>query len=70
MGDLVTIGIETPRIKCGCSLEKEFTKLICMNPLMILYQLSIRLIHVTLFMWSFDLRHQKRSCEWMAMFLQ
>ena len=30
--DLVAIGAETPRIDKGCSLEKEFTELICMNP--------------------------------------
>ena len=35
--DLVVIGVETLRIDCGHSLEKEFAKLICMNPLMILY---------------------------------
>ena len=33
----MTIGVETPRIDSGCSLKKEFTKLICMNPLMALY---------------------------------
>ena len=32
MTDLVAIGVETLRIDCGCSLEKEFTELICMNP--------------------------------------
>ena len=32
MVDLVANGVETPRIDSGCSLEKEFTKLICMNP--------------------------------------
>ena len=31
MTDLVAIDIETPRINSGCSLEKEFTKLICMS---------------------------------------
>ena len=39
MADLVAIGVETPRIDSGCSLEKEFTKLICTNPLMILCQI-------------------------------
>ena len=29
--------METPRIGIGCSLEKEFTELIRMNPLMVLY---------------------------------
>ena len=32
MTDPVAIGVETPRIDCGCSLEKEFTELIRMNP--------------------------------------
>ena len=32
MADLVAIGVETPRIDNGFSLEKEFTELICMNP--------------------------------------
>ena len=32
MTDPVAIGVETPRIDNGCSLEKEFTELIRMNP--------------------------------------
>ena len=32
MADLVAIGVETPRIDRGCSLEKEFTELIRVNP--------------------------------------
>ena len=32
MADHVAIGVETPRIDSGCSLEKEFTELIRMNP--------------------------------------
>ena len=32
MVDLVAIDVETPRIDRGCSLEKEFTELIRMNP--------------------------------------
>ena len=39
MADHVTIGVETPRIDSGCSLEKEFTKLIHMNHLMVLCQI-------------------------------
>ena len=31
MVDLVAIGVETLRLDSGCSLEKEFTALICMN---------------------------------------
>ena len=32
MTDPVAIGVETLRIDSGCSLEKEFTELIHMNP--------------------------------------
>ena len=32
MSDLVAISVETLRIDSGCSLEKEITELICMNP--------------------------------------
>ena len=32
MADPIAIGVETLRIDNGCSLEKEFTELICMNP--------------------------------------
>ena len=32
MTDLVAIGVEIERIDSGCSLEKEFTELIHMNP--------------------------------------
>ena len=32
MDDNVAIGVETLRIDSGCSLEKEFTELIHMNP--------------------------------------
>ena len=37
MADLVAINVETLRIDSGCSLEKEFIELICINPLMVLY---------------------------------
>ena len=36
MVDPVAIDVETLRIDSGCSLEKEFTELIHMNPLMII----------------------------------
>ena len=36
MADHVAIGVETLRIDSGCSLEKEFTELIHMNPLMVI----------------------------------
>ena len=32
MTNPVAIGVETHMINSGCSLEKEFTKLICMSP--------------------------------------
>ena len=32
IGDLVAISVDTLRINSGCSLEKELTELICMNP--------------------------------------
>ena len=32
MVDPIVMGVETLRIDNGCSLEKEFTELICMNP--------------------------------------
>ena len=37
MADLVAIGMETPKIESGFSLEKDFTELIYMNPWIILY---------------------------------
>ena len=38
MADPVAIDVETPRVNSRYSLEKEFTKLIYMNPLMVLYK--------------------------------
>ena len=32
MVDHIAIDVETLKIDSGCSLEKEFTELICMNP--------------------------------------
>ena len=32
MADPVAISVETQRIDIGCSLEKGFIELICMNP--------------------------------------
>ena len=29
---IIAIGVETTRINSACSLEKEFTELICVNP--------------------------------------
>ena len=39
MADHVAIGVETPRIDSGSSLEKEFTELIRMNPLLVFCQI-------------------------------
>ena len=39
MVDPMTIDVETPRLDSGFSLEKEFTKLIRMNPSMVLCQI-------------------------------
>ena len=39
MADPVAIGVKTPRIDYECSLEKEFTELIRMNPLIVLCQI-------------------------------
>ena len=38
MVDLVAIGVKTLRLDSGCSLEKNFTKLIDINPLILLCQ--------------------------------
>ena len=37
MIDPIAIGVETLRIDSRCSLEKEFTELIRLNPLIVLY---------------------------------
>ena len=37
VANLVAIDVETPRIDSACSLEKEFMKLISMNPSIILF---------------------------------
>ena len=37
MADPVASNVKTLMIDSGCSLEKEFIELICMNPLMVLY---------------------------------
>ena len=39
MVDLVAISVEIPRIDSGCSLQREFTELICTNLGMVLYQM-------------------------------
>ena len=37
MADHVAISVKTPMIDIGCSLEKQLTELIYMNPLIIFY---------------------------------
>ena len=37
MIDLIAISLETLRIDSGCSLKKDFTELICMKALVVLY---------------------------------
>ena len=44
MADALAITMETLRIDSGCYLKKEFTKLIPMNPCMVLY-LTINQVH-------------------------
>ena len=64
MADLVAIGVETLRINSGCSLEKEFTKLIIMNPLMVIIPNCQSSCFMSwLCMWSFDLRHQRHIVD-------
>ena len=33
----VVISVEIPKVACGYYLKEEFTKLVCLNPLMLLY---------------------------------
>ena len=37
LADPIAISVVISRMDCECSYEKEFTKLICMNPLMVLH---------------------------------
>ena len=46
MTNPLAIGVETKMIDIGCSLGKEFTEFIYMNPWMYYVKLSIKLIHV------------------------
>ena len=64
MADHISISVETLRIDSGSSLEKEFTELIHMNPLMVIipnYQLGLFMSQFC--MWSFDLRHQRHLVD-------
>ena len=40
MVDLVVINLKTPRIDSRCFLDKEFTKLIYINPEIVLYLIA------------------------------
>ena len=64
MIDIVAIGVKTLRIDSWGSLEKEFTKLIYMNPLMVLYLIVNQFdsCHSYIFL-SFDLRHQRHLID-------
>ena len=48
MANHVTVGVEPLRIDSGCSLEKDFTKLIHMNPIKVIIPNCERLRHVTI----------------------
>ena len=55
IGNHVATNTETQRMYNRCALEKEFIKLIYMNPLIVLY--------LIVFM-SFDLAHQRYMILW------
>ena len=58
MADPVAISVETLRIDSGCSLEKEFIELICMNSRMIIIpNCQLGCFRSQLCIWSFDFRH-------------
>ena len=64
MADLIAINVETLRIYGGCSLEKEFIKLIHTNPWMIIITNSqVDWFMSRLCKWSFDLRHQRHLVD-------
>ena len=56
--DHVAIGVDKLTIDSGCSLEKEFTELIRVNPwIVIIPNYQSGWLMSRLCMWSFDLRH-------------
>ena len=64
MADPIAIGVETLRIDNGCSLEKEFTKFIRMNPSMVIIpNCQSSLFTLRLCIWSFKLRHQRHLVD-------
>ena len=68
MDDPIATGVKTLRIDNGCSLEKEFTELLHINPLIVIIRnCPSDLFMSRLCMWSFDLRHHL-SCGWMIVF--
>ena len=66
--DPLAINVETPRINSGCSLEKEFTKLIYIIPIWYCVKLLIKLIHMTIVYMVLCTETLKTSCGWMIMF--
>ena len=64
MVDLVAIDVESPRIDFGCSCEKDFSELICMNPSMILYLTIDQVFFMSeLCIWSSNLRHLRHLVD-------
>ena len=64
MVDPVAIGLETLTIDSGCSLEKDFIELICMNPWMVIIpNCQSGLFMSWLCMWFFELRHQRQLVD-------
>ena len=60
MVDPIAFDVKILSIDSGCSLAKEFSELICMNPLMVIIpNCQSGLFMSQLCIWSFDLRHQK-----------
>ena len=64
MADPIAIGVETLRIDSGCSLDKEFTELIRNESLNgIIPNCQSGWFMSWLYMWSFDLRHQRHLVD-------
>ena len=56
--DPVVASVEMLKIDSGCYLEKEFTKMIHMNPYMVLL-LIFNYVDLCHGMWSFNSRYQR-----------
>ena len=61
----MTMGIKTSKLDSRCSQEKEFIELVCMNPLMVYFLLSIKLIHVMIVYVFLRLETSNTSHGWM-----